>query len=120
LPGAHVFDSVLVGYYEGKKLMFVGKVRNGFVPALRRQVAERFKGLETSVCPFANLPEHKSARRGEALTAAVMKKCRWLKPRLVAHIEFTEWTEANHLRHSRFAGLRDDKIATEVKREQAA
>jgi bifunctional non-homologous end joining protein LigD len=83
-------------------------------------VAERFRDLETDLCPFDNLPERKGARRGEALTASVMKKCRWLKPELVAQIEFTEWTEGNHLRHSRFAGLRKDKLASEVTREQAA
>ena len=72
---------------------------------------ERLKGLETEIGPFANLPEPRNARRGEAITAEVMKKCRWLKPRLVAQIEFTEWTEGDHLRHARFAGLRDDKDA---------
>ena len=118
--GSYGFEYLLAGYYEGRDLIFVGKIKNGFVPALRRQVMEHFKGLETDTCPFANLPEPKNARRGEALTAEVMKKCRWLKPKLVAQIEFTEWTEGNHLRHSRFAGLRDDKIAREVIREKAA
>ena len=76
--------------------------------------------LLTPVCPFANLPEPKNARRGEALTAKVMKKCRWLKPKLVAQVEFTEWTEADRLRHSRFAGLREDKDPREVVRERVA
>jgi bifunctional non-homologous end joining protein LigD len=97
--------------------MFVGKIRNGFVPSVKADVAKRFKRLETAVCPFANLPEPKNARRGIALTAEVMKKCRWLKPELVAQVEFTEWTENNHLRHSRFVGLREDKNAREVTRD---
>jgi ATP-dependent DNA ligase len=42
---------------------------------------------------------------GEGLTAEEMENCRWLKPRLVATIEYLEWTAANHLRHARFAGL---------------
>ncbi len=63
------------------------------------------------------MADWKNARRGIALTADVMKKCRWLKPELVAHVEFTEWTENNHLRHSRFVGLRDDKVARNVTRE---
>jgi bifunctional non-homologous end joining protein LigD len=120
LPGTPYFGSLLVGYYEGGKLMFIGKVKNGFVPRTRKELLERMKPLETAVCPFANLPEPKNARRGEALTAEVMKKCHWLKPELVAQIEYTEWTAANHLRHSRFAGLRDDKDAREVVREPAA
>ena len=46
-----------------------------------------------------------------------MKECRWLKPKLVAQIEYAEWTEGNHLRHSKFIGLRDDKEAREVRKE---
>jgi len=118
--GSNTFDYLLAGYYEGKKLMFVGKIKNGFTPALKRKVSEQFRGLETKVCPFANLPEPKNARRGEALTRELMAKCKWLKPKLVAQIEFTEWTEDNHLRHSRFAGLRDDKDPREVTHEVAA
>ena len=53
------FDSIIVGYYEDGKLIFAEKVRNGFVPPLRREVAGRFKGLEIDYCPFANLPEKK-------------------------------------------------------------
>jgi len=46
-----------------------------------------------------------------------MKECRWLKPQLVAQIEFNEWTPDGHLRHSMFDGLREDKNADEVVRE---
>jgi bifunctional non-homologous end joining protein LigD len=46
-----------------------------------------------------------------------MREMRWLKPRLVAQIEFTEWTKANHLRHSKFIAMRDDKKPREVHRE---
>jgi bifunctional non-homologous end joining protein LigD len=46
-----------------------------------------------------------------------MKRYRWLKPQLVAHIEFADWTAADHLRHSRFGGLRDDKDAKDVVKE---
>jgi bifunctional non-homologous end joining protein LigD len=121
MPGPQGFTSLLVGYYDERgKLIFIAKVKNGFVPRTRKDVAARFKGLGTDACPFDNLPEPKNARRGEALTAEVMKKCCWLKPELVAQVEYTDWTSANHLRHSRFAGLRDDKKAREVVRESAA
>jgi bifunctional non-homologous end joining protein LigD len=56
---------------------------------------------------------------GMGLTADDMKQCRWLKPTLVAAVEFAEWTPANHLRHSRFIALREDKSAREVRRERA-
>jgi bifunctional non-homologous end joining protein LigD len=113
LPGTHGFDSLLVGYYEGNRLIFVGKVRNGFTTAVKLKVTKRFKGLEISKCPFANLPERKSARRGIALTKEAMKECIWLKPELV------DWTEQDHLRHSKFVGLRNDKAAREVQKEVA-
>jgi ATP-dependent DNA ligase len=92
--GKNYFDNLAVGYYEGKKLMFIAKLKNGFTPQMKRDVAARFKDLETDVCPFANLPEPKNARRGEALTAEAMKNYRWLKPEVVAQVEFTDWTDA--------------------------
>jgi len=46
-----------------------------------------------------------------------MAECRWLKPQLIGHFEFVEWTEDAHLRHSRFVALRDDKKAEDVQRE---
>ena len=118
-PGTTGFEYLLVGYYEEKDLIFIAKIRNGFTPALRLEIAKNFLRLRTSVCPFANLPEPASARRGEAITAEVMKKIQWLRPKLVAQIEFTEWTTGNHLRHSKFVGLRNDKKATEVIKETA-
>lgn len=119
-PGTNGFDYLLVGYYEGKALIFIAKIRNGFTPALRREVAQHFTALRISQCPFANLPEPANARRGEAITAEVMPKIQWLRPKLVAHIEYTEWTSGNHLRHSRFVALRDDKKAREVVKEEVA
>ena len=82
---------------------------------VRCEVASRFKELEIDTCPFVNLPERK--RTQWALTNEEMKNCVWLKPELVAQIEFTEWTPDGHLRHSKFVGLRDDKEAREVVRE---
>jgi ATP-dependent DNA ligase len=93
----------------------ITKVRNRFVSLVRREVASRFKSLENDICPFANLPEKK--RTQWALTKEEMENCVWLKPELVAQIEFTEWTPEGHLRHSRFVGLREDKAAREVVRE---
>jgi len=57
-PG-NPFDALIVGCYEGERLLYAAKVRNGFVPQIRRDMARRFKGLETATCPFANLPEKK-------------------------------------------------------------
>ena len=106
-PSPRNFDGLLVGYHEGRKLMYVAKVRAGFTPALRESVFKRFRGLETDRCPFRNLPESHRGRWGEGLTAEDMAKCRWLKPRLIAVVEYLEWTAANHLRHSKFQNLRE-------------
>ena len=84
---------------------------------LKRENKRKMMPFETGRCPFANLAEPKGARMSEALTAEVMKKCRWLKPELVAQIGFTDWIRGNHLRHSRFLRLREDKDAREVVRE---
>jgi bifunctional non-homologous end joining protein LigD len=75
---------------------------------------ERIKPLETDKGPFANLPEAKSGRRGEGLSAEKMKECVRPKPVLVAQFEFTEWTPDRHLRHARFVGLSGDKAAHDV------
>jgi hypothetical protein len=83
-PSSKNFDALLVGYYEGERLMFAAKVRNGFVPAMRDKVFQHFKKPRIKPCPFANLPESRKGRWGEGLTAADMEKCIWLKPRLVA------------------------------------
>jgi bifunctional non-homologous end joining protein LigD len=81
----------------------VARVRNGFVPASRRQIFARLKPLIISKCPFVNL----------------MDKCVWVRPEIVAQIEFLEWTESNHLRHSKFAGIREDKDPRKVIKEHA-
>jgi len=58
-----------------------------------------------------------SSHNHRILAASEMKDCHWLKPELVAQIEFTEWTPDEHLRHASFAGLRDDKEARQIRRE---
>jgi bifunctional non-homologous end joining protein LigD len=112
-------DAIIVGYYRGKELVYVARTRNGFVPASRRQLFEKLKPLVIPNCPFVNLPEKKQSRWGLGLTAEEMKKCVWVKPKLVAQIEFLEWTEADHLRHSKFVGLREDKDPRSVVKEHA-
>jgi ATP-dependent DNA ligase len=96
---------------------FAAKVRNGFVAAMRDAVFQRFKKLRIKSCPFANLPESRKGRWGEGLTAADMGKCIWLEPRLVAAVDYAEQTPANHLRHSKFVALLEDKNARDVIRE---
>jgi bifunctional non-homologous end joining protein LigD len=119
-PGATNFDSLLVGYYEGTKLLYAGKVRSGFTPHLRAQVFDAIQGLQTSRCPFANLPSTRSGHWGEGITADEMTLLVWLKPQRVAEVSFAEWTRDGSLRHAAFLGLRDDKRPRDVVRERDA
>jgi bifunctional non-homologous end joining protein LigD len=117
IPGARGFDALLVGVYENKRLTFVAKVKNGFVPRIRDELFPALKALQTAHCPFANLPERRASRWGESLTAEKMEQCRWVKPKLVCQIAFLEWTDAGHLRHSTFVAMREDKEAADVVRQ---
>jgi bifunctional non-homologous end joining protein LigD len=65
VPGPHGLDSIIVGYYKGDDLVYVARVRNGFVPASRRQMFEKLRSLVTPKCPFVNLPEKHRSRWGE-------------------------------------------------------
>jgi ATP-dependent DNA ligase len=107
IPGAHGIDSLIVGGYSGKELMYVSRVRAGLVPALRRELFRKVQPLVIRTCPFVNLPETGRSRWGENLTAEKMKQCVWVEPKLTARIEFLEHTEAGRLRHSRFVRLND-------------
>jgi ATP-dependent DNA ligase len=117
-PGPHGFDSIIVGYYEGKNLMYAARTRNGFVPASRRSLFERLRLLTAPNCPFVNLPETRPSRFGRELDAETMKKAVWLRPELVAQIDFLEWAGADRLRHSKFVRLREDKDPRIVVKEQ--
>jgi ATP-dependent DNA ligase len=68
-PGPHGLDAIIVGYYRGRDLAFVAKVRNGFKPTTRQQVFAQLKPLVQEKCPFVNLPEAHKNRWGEGLTA---------------------------------------------------
>ncbi len=92
VPGPHGFDSLIVGYYRGKDLVYVARVRNGFVPASRLQVFEKIRPLVSPTMPFVNLPDTNKSRWGGELTAEKMKECVWLRPEAVARIEFLEWS----------------------------
>jgi bifunctional non-homologous end joining protein LigD len=117
-PGTSgIIDALLVGYYDDSGLRFAGKVRAGFVPHLRREIAKTLTPLHTDQCPFVDLPNSKSDRWGGGVTVDEMREMQWVKPKLVAQIRFVEWTAEGRLRHAAFLGMRKDKSAREVGRE---
>jgi bifunctional non-homologous end joining protein LigD len=117
-PDEDTFSSLLVGYYQDKKLMFAGKVRQGLTPGLRRTLLKLLRPLATSRCPFVNLPISKTGHFSEGITKEDMATLRWLRPERVAQVSFTEWTSYGLLRHATFLGLRDDKSPVEVAKEK--
>jgi bifunctional non-homologous end joining protein LigD len=97
-PGA-----LLVGYYDKGKFVYAGKVGTGFTDAMLDKLASAMKPLAQDKSPFD--------------FGAPPKKAHFVKPKLVADVEFVEWTKSGQLRAPSFKGLRTDKPAREVVRE---
>jgi bifunctional non-homologous end joining protein LigD len=116
-PNASNFESLVVGYFVGKKLLFAGRVRAGLTPHSRAEIFRRIAPDQIARCPFADLPSSKSGHWGEGVSAEDMTKLRWVKPRIVVEVSFVEWTRDGALRHSQFVSIRDDKCPTDVGRD---
>jgi bifunctional non-homologous end joining protein LigD len=99
------FGALLLGYYQRGQLMYCGRVGTGFSDALLGQLESKLTKLATSASPFSNPPTRERSRTV------------WVRPQLVAEIEFTEWTDDGMLRHPVFEGLREDKLPRDVRRE---
>ncbi|KQT53052.1 MULTISPECIES: DNA ligase D [unclassified Aureimonas] len=101
--------SLLLGLYDGDRLDHVGRVGTGFSGAVAEDLFERLNRLKAEASPF-----------GAKLTAEEARLARYVRPDLVAEVEFRAWTADGHLRHASFRGLREDKSAREIVREVAA
>jgi len=111
------FGALLVGYYDSDGLLFAGRVGTGFSEKALEHLYDGLQKIKRLTCPFVNLPEKTPGRWRQGITAAVMKRCTWIEPVLVAQIKFTEWTSDDQLRQPVFLGLRSDKQAKDVVRE---
>jgi bifunctional non-homologous end joining protein LigD len=104
LPQA--IGSLILGVFEDGALVHVGRVGTGFTHAIARDVFARLETIRQDDSPFAS-----------RLTAAEARDAIFVRPELVAEVEYRAWTADGHLRHAAFRGLREDKVATEVVRE---
>jgi bifunctional non-homologous end joining protein LigD len=99
-----LFDALIVGQYEGERLIYKEKVRFGFDDEKKRWLLKVMRPREIPESPFSNLPERK--RRG-ALHREQMARAVWVRPELRCTIEYTEKTEHGNIRgHGRFGELK--------------
>lgn len=105
--GIHGIGSLLLGFYdEAKKLIYAGRTGTGFTQKAHSQIRTRLDKLRQSANPFHKPPAE--ARKGAI----------WVNPQLVAQVRFANWTADNLLRQASFQGLREDKAAADVTREE--
>ncbi len=112
------FSSLLVGVYEGKKLVYTGKIGTGFNIKTQKEMMAQFAPLITDKIPFTAEPDiNKPSRfRPDPPHATAT----WLKPQLICEVSFTEMTSDGVMRHPSFEGMRIDKKAADVVLETAA
>lgn len=103
---AHL-GALLLGYYDGSALRFAGQCGGGFSAATLADMQRRLAPLERATPPFATRPR-------------TTEPAHWTEPRVVVEVRFTEWTSDGKLRHPIFLGVREDKNAREVTREQTS
>jgi bifunctional non-homologous end joining protein LigD len=104
--GSHGVGALLLGYYDAGKLIYAGRTGTGFTQKTHRSLRDHLDKLPQKTSPFETLPAE--ARRGAI----------WVQPKLVAQVNFATWTADNLVRQASFKGLREDKAASEVRREE--
>jgi len=104
--GGPGIGSLLLGYYQNGKLIYAGRTGTGFTQATQKMLRKRLEELREPKAPFAEV------------TADAKKDAIWVKPELVTEVQFANWTGDHRVRQASFQGLREDKPAKEIRREE--
>jgi len=103
------FGALVLGVRRGREWEWVGNVGTGFGEREIGELLGQLEPLRRDASPFPVIPKMPKVKKGEVV---------WVEPKLVAEIEFAEWTHDGHLRAPSFQGLRTDKAAQDVRRER--
>jgi bifunctional non-homologous end joining protein LigD len=103
------FGSLILGYYDGEELKYAGNVGTGFTDQEIDRLLGKLEPLERKAPPFETVPKMPKVRKDAIV---------WVEPKLVAEVEFVEWTHDGRLRAPSYQGLREDKAAADVQREE--
>lgn len=106
---ASSFGSLVLGYYAGGELVYAGNVGTGFGGKEIEKLLDLLRPLRRDQSPFREVPKMPKVRKGDVI---------WVEPKLVVQVEFVEWTHDGRLRAPAYKGLREDKAAEEVRREE--
>ncbi len=105
---ARAIGSLVLGYFDKGKLNYAGRVGTGFTNKVAAELFRRLEGMSIAKSPFARKLTHEEAHQAQ-----------FVRPELVAEVEFSSWTADGVVRHASFRGLREDKGADQVVRESA-
>lgn len=103
-PSREYFGALLLGYYDADRLVYAGAVGSGFSHRSLAETHARLSEFQPAICPFSQVP--------------VVKNPHWTRPTLVIEVRFEQWSDEGRIRCPRFAGLRSDKRARDVVREE--
>ena len=106
---ASSFGSLVLGYYAGGELVYAGNVGTGFNSKEIEKLLDRLRPLRRETSPFREVPKMPKVRKSDVI---------WVEPELVVQVEFAEWTHDGRLRAPSYKGIREDKSAEEVRREE--
>ena len=106
---ARAVGALVLGVYDGNTLKYAGRTGTGFSHEMARSLYRKLKSLEIAKAPFEAIPAEEQGAR----------KPVWVQPKMVVEVDFRGWTHGDRVRQASFQGVREDKAAKDVVREQA-